>query len=232
MVTTTTTATPAATMTIDVGVAKLLAWLSPAFPVGAFSYSHGLEWAIETGEASDLARLVDWVGDVLEHGAGLVDATLLRAAHAAEGEALAGIMDLANALHPSRERRMESLNQGRAFLDTVGAAWPAPGLAVISGPVAYPVAVALAARAHGLGVELVVPAYLQAFAANLVSAAVRLVPLGQTDGQRAIERLFPVIARVTARSRDLDPERAGGAVLRADLASMRHETQYTRLFRS
>ena len=90
----------------------------------------------------------------------------------------------------------------------------------------------MAARAHGIDARLVVPAFLQAFAANLVSAAVRLVPLGQTDGQRAVEKLLPLIRRVAAEARTLSPETVGGACLRSDIASMRHETQYTRLFRS
>lgn len=235
MITTTITTMTMSTDASD-GMLTLLAWLSPAFPVGAFSYSHGLEWAIETGDITDLASLVAWVGDVLEAGTGLVDATILHAAMTLNDADLRDLAELAAALHPTRERRMESLNQGRAFLDTVSAAWPAPGLdrlaRVWDGPVAYPVAVAMAARAHGIDARLVVPAYLQAFAANLVSAAVRLVPLGQTDGQRAVEKLLPLIRRVAAEARTLSPETVGGACLRSDIASMRHETQYTRLFRS
>ena len=218
------------------GLVKLLTWLSPAFPIGAFSYSHGLEWAIEAGDVTSLDDLVDWVGDVLDHGAGLVDATLLRAAARADDAGLAELCELAAALFPSRERRLESLAQGDAFLATACAAWPAPGLdriaAVWSGPGALPVAVGVPVAAHGVDTDAAVTGYLHAFTANLVSAAVRLVPLGQTDGQHALRRLMPVAARVGALSRARTPETVGGIALRSDIASMRHEAQYTRLFRS
>jgi len=219
---------------------RLLAWLSPSFPVGAFSYSHGLEWAIEDGTVTDAPKLEAWVGDVLMHGAGRSDAILFAHAAAAidDAAALRDIVDLAAAFQPGAERRLESLAQGRAFLIAVRAAWPNPVLeraaAVIDGAEgpAYPVAVAVAAAAHGVPRRPAVHAYLHAFAANIISAGLRAVPLGQTDGQKIIARLGPVVALVVDSVEGLPLEALGGAAFRADIASMKHETQYTRLFRS
>nr|WP_286198716.1 urease accessory protein UreF [Mesorhizobium sp. BR1-1-16] len=219
---------------------RLLAWLSPSFPVGAFSYSHGLEWAIEDGTVTDAPKLEAWVGDILMHGAGRSDAILFAHAAAAIDDpvALRDIVDLAAAFQPGAERRLESLAQGRAFLIAVRAAWPNPALertaAVIDGVEgpAYAVAVAVAAAAHGVPRRPAVHAYLHAFAANIISAGLRAVPLGQTDGQKIIARLGPVVARVVDSVEGLPLEALGGAAFRADIASMKHETQYTRLFRS
>lgn len=226
---------------------RLMAWLSPSFPVGAFTHSHGLEWEVEAGRVTDADGLCAWVGDILCQGAGRQDAILLaaswRAARAGDAEGLRSIAGLAAALAPSRERRTETLSQGRAFALAAAAAWPAPGPssglapgltpdAVDPDEAAYPVAVAIAAARHGIPLEPTLVAYLHAFAANLVSAGVRLVPLGQTDGQRAIARLEPVVAAVAAEALSTGLDEIGGCALLADIASMRHETQYTRLFRT
>jgi urease accessory protein len=140
-------------------------WLSPAYPVGAYSYSHGLEWIVEAGQIKDAETLVAWIEDLLAHGAGRSDVIFLTEA------------------------------------------WRA----------------LLAETAQ---------AYAQAFAANIVSAAVRLVPLGQSDGLRVQARLEPLIPRIVAAALACTLDDVGGAAVAADIASMRHETQYTRLFRS
>nr|WP_132807091.1 urease accessory protein UreF [Tepidamorphus gemmatus] len=214
---------------------RLMAWLSPAYPVGAFSHSHGLEWEVEAGNVCDAQGLSRWIGDILRHGGGRQDAILLaatwRAIRGGDAAGLAMIAELAAALSPSRERRTETLSQGRAFALATEAAWPA-GVGEDPADLAYPVAVGLAAARHGIALEPALVAYLHAFAANLVSAGVRLVPLGQTDGQRAIARLEPVVAAVAAEAMAADLEVIGGCALLADIASMRHETQYTRLFRT
>jgi urease accessory protein len=220
----------------------LLAWLSPSFPVGSFSYSHGLEWAVEDGTVKDAAGLTAWIADVLSHGAGRTDAILIAEAYRAASEddpaRLADIAELALAFQPSRERHLESTAQGTAFIDAIRAAWPAPrldALAAIAAPegiVAYPVAFALAAAAHRIALTPALAAYLQAFAASLVSAGIRTVPLGQTDGQRVIAALLPGIEEHALAAIGASVEDLGGAALRADIASMKHETQYTRLFRS
>lgn len=219
---------------------RLMTWLSPAYPVGAYSYSHGIEWAVEAGDIRDRHTLAAWVEDVMRFGGGWTDAVLFaaafRAAAAADRTALADIAELAVAYAPSRERHLETTAQGTAFLAATRAAWPAddlPELADALGPtVAYPVAVATTCAAHGLALDSALPAYLLAFAANLVSAGVRLIPLGQTDGQRAIAALEPTLHAVAEAAAMADLDALGGAAWRADIAAMRHETQYTRLFRT
>ncbi|MBN8899642.1 MAG: urease accessory protein UreF [Rhodospirillales bacterium] len=209
---------------------RLLAWLSPAFPTGAFAYSHGLEWAVDSGDVTDGPSLQAWLHDVLAHGAGRTDTILLRHAHAAAHDpaALAHITELAIATAPSRERQSEALDQGRAFL-LAAAPWRAPAL-----PARTPYAVAVGALAgtHGIDVDDTASAYLQTFAANLISAAVRLVPLGQTTGLRVLAALEPEVLAIAAATRSATLDDLGGCAFRSDLAAMRHETQYTRLFRS
>jgi urease accessory protein len=216
---------------------KLLAWLSPAFPVGAYTYSHGLEWAVEDGTVTGAATLEAWLTAILRHGAGRNDAILFSAAYHADGDALRAVADLGAAFQPSKERHLETTAQGRAFLSAVIASWPNPRLAaaerVLAGAaLPYPVAVTVAAAAHDVPLVPALTATLAAFVANVVSAGVRAIPIGQTDGQRTIAALGPVIAMVAASAEGATLDDLGGAALRADIASMRHETQYTRLFRS
>lgn len=219
--------------------ARLRAWLSPAYPVGGYSYSHGLEWAVEEGSVGDAGTLGLWIEDVLTHGAGRSDAILLaeawRATAAGDGRRLAEAVELAGAFAPTAERRLETLGQGTAFLAATLAAWPHPELARLAAggrEIAYPVAVGAAAAAHGLPLAETAQAFVQAFAANLVSAGVRLVPLGQSDGLRVVARLEPLVLAVAAAAVAAGVEDVGGATAAADIASMRHETQHTRLFRS
>jgi urease accessory protein len=209
---------------------RLLAWLSPAFPTGGFAYSHGLEWAVEAGDVRDEATLHDWLVDVLQHGAGWSDAILLRHAHrsATDGDALNDIADLAAAAAPCRERQAETLNQGTAFV-AAATAWTRHPLPT---PIAYPVAVGALAGTQGIDEDNATLAYLQAFATNLISAAVRLVPLGQSAGLRVLAALEPLLLQVAEQTRSATLDDLGTSAFRSDLAAMRHETQYTRLFRS
>jgi urease accessory protein len=220
---------------------KLLAWLSPAFPVGGFSYSHGLEWTIEDGTVKTAADLEAWVAAILRHGAGRSDGILLahahRAAAAGDSAALDEINALAIAFQPTKERHLEATAQGRAFLTTVTATWPNERLASLAAhfgdaPVAYAVAVGIAAGCHDVPLAATLNAFLGGFTANLVSAAIRAVPLGQTEGQRVIANLSPIVEEIAASAATASLDDLGGAAWRADIASMRHETQYTRLFRS
>jgi len=219
---------------------RLMAWLSPAYPVGAFSYSSGIEWAAEAGDITNAETLRQWLAAMLTQGAGFCDAVLFtqayRACIEADGETLRSIAELAAAMTPSRERFLETTAQGRAFLDVTRATWPCPALDRLidaaSRPVAYPVAVAAAAAGHGIPLQAALSAYLQALVANWVSAGVRLIPLGQTDGQRTIAALESTVAATADRALAATIDEAASATFRADIASMRHETQYTRLFRS
>lgn len=210
---------------------NLLAWLSPAFPTGAFAYSHGLEWAVEAGDITDGDSLRHWLTDVLANGSGRSDTILLRHAHraAADPVALQEIVSLATACAPARERRDEALNQGRAFQLAV-APWTTTAALPQDAP--YSVAVGAAAGERGIPEDDTAVAYLQAFATNLISAAVRLVPLGQTAGLRVLAALEPVILATAGETKSATLDDVGGCAFRSDLAAMRHETQYTRLFRS
>lgn len=218
---------------------RLLAWFSPSYPIGAFSYSHGIEQAVEAGRVKDVATLAAWIGHILRHGAGWVDAVLLKEAYAAaEDEArLDGLADLAAAWRGTQETALESSQQGGSFLTITRAAWGHEALDAFAArrgdkPVALSIAIGVAAAAHRLELPTVLAAYLHAFAANLVSAAVRLIPLGQTDGQRALQALMLVVESIVPCALACDLDECGTAAPMVDISSMQHETQYTRLFRS
>jgi urease accessory protein len=230
-----TTATMTTTRTPDTALAapallRLLTWLSPAFPTGAFAYSHGVEWAVEAGDITSETDLQAWLSDVIAHGTGRVDSILLRHAHRAATDlnALTALADLAYATASCRERQSESLDQGKAFM-LAAVPW---GIPAAPERIPYPVAVGAVSGAHCIPEDATAAAYLQAIAANLISAAVRLVPLGQTAGLRVLAAMQPAILAVAKETKPATLDDLGGCAFRSDLAAMRHETQYTRLFRS
>ena len=220
---------------------RLLAWLSPAYPIGAFSYSHGVETAVEEGFIKDRASLVGWLQTVLTDGTGRVDGALFaaawRAADAKDWTLFDAIAERAAAWRGTSEMALESRQQGGSFLSITKNAWKHPDLeaahARLAGEIALPVAVALAAAVHGIALEMALSGYLHAFTANLISAAVRTVPLGQSDGQLALAALEAYVnrtARAAIAAQSLDE--VGTATPLLDWCSLKHETQYTRLFRS
>ena len=218
---------------------RLMAWLSPAFPVGAFSYSSGIEWAVETGDIADVATLKDWLHVMLTDGGGYCDAILFAQAHRAavakDDKALRDVAELAAAFAPSKERHLETTAQGNAFMEAARA-WPCEAVVrlktVWDGPVAYPVAVGVTAAGHGIAPEQALPAYLHALTANWVSAGVRLIPLGQTQGLHVLASLEGAMIETAQRAGAASLDDLGSSAFRADLSSALHETQYTRLFRS
>jgi urease accessory protein len=219
---------------------RLMTWMSPAYPVGAFSYSAGLEWAVEAGDIRDACSLTGWLTAMIRYGSVFCDAALFchahRAAACGDDRALAATAELAAALVGSKERLLETTAQGQAFLRVTQAAWTSPALdrltAAWDGPVAYPVVVAAACAGHGIALVPALQAFLHGVASNLVSAGVRLIPLGQTDGQRVLAALEAEIAGTAQRALATAHDDIGSATLRADIAGMHHETQHTRLFRS
>jgi urease accessory protein len=219
---------------------RLMTWLSPAFPVGAFSYSSGIEWAVEAGDIVDAASLREWLAAMLADGPGFCDGVFLAQAHRAamsgDDAGLRDIAELAAAFAPSRERHLETSAQGRAFIDIARSAWSCDGLdrmvARCDGVIVYPVAVGVVSAAHAIALAPTIHAFFHAVTSNWISAGARLVPLGQTDSQRVLAALEPVAAATAARALAASLDDLGSATFRADLASMRHETQYTRLFRS
>lgn len=220
---------------------RLLAWLSPAYPIGAFSYSHGVETAVEEGLIKDRASLVAWLDSVLRRGTGAVDGALFaagwRAASAGDWPSFDAVAERAAAWRGTAEMALESRQQGGSFLSITRTAWPHQALDEahrrLEGELALPVAVALAAAVHGIALEQALTGYLHAFTANLISAALRAVPLGQTDGQVALAALESAVhdtAQAAVAVESLDD--VGTATPLLDWCSLRHETQYTRLFRS
>jgi len=219
---------------------RLMTWLSPSFPVGAFSYSSGIEWAVEAGDITDAASLRDWLDAMLADGPGFCEGVFLAQAHRAasthDDAGLREIAELASALVPSRERQLETSSQGRAFIEIARSAWNCGGLddmiAHCNGAMVYPVAVGIVSSAHDVPLAPTMHAFFHALTSNWISAGARLVPLGQTDSQRVLALLEPVVVATAKRALEASLDDLGSATFRADLASMRHEMQYTRLFRS
>jgi urease accessory protein len=204
----------------------LLTWMSPAFPAGSFAYSHGLEWAIESGGIKDGEALKTWIEDLLTRGSGWNDAVLF--ARCWE-DAPSELNELALALAVSRERHLETTQLGRAFRIAAGV-FAAPPLE--EDEIAYPVAAGAACAAMGISRGHALLAFLQGFSATLVSVAVRLVPIGQTAGLETLRDLAPAVAAVATRAASASLGDLGAITIAADIAAMRHETQHSRVFRS
>lgn len=231
-------------MTTDDALYDLLSWMSPAWPIGAFAHSSGLEYAVECGWLTDAASTEAWIGEMIARGAIATDSILFvhahRAASALDGERLIEIAELAAATATSAERRIEASAQGAAFRRIARATASAPALDLLDdvedAALNYAVIAAATMAGHGIALRPALTAFLHGAAANLVSAAQRLVPLGQTDGQRILRALRGPVAETVdhaTQSGDGDPFASlASATLVADLACMAHETQYTRLFRT
>lgn len=227
--------------TTDEALYKLMTWLSPAYPVGAFSYSHGLEYAVEVRLVRDRESLIRWLTTAIEVGGGHIGGALLAEAWRAAADANAGKLEavaaLAAAWRGTSETALESEAQGAAFLSVTRAAWPHPLLDRLvlerrGGPIALSVAVGATCACHGIALIPTLIAYLHSFASNLVSAGIRLIPLGQSDGQHAIAALQSVIERSARVAAEITLDEVGSAAPMLDWCSMRHELQHTRLFRS
>ena len=222
---------------------RLQSWLSPAFPTGAYSYSHGLEWAVEAGHIYDRKSLIDWLEADLCYGSGRNEATFFmeawRCAIENNRPKLAQIAELAAAFRGTAEFALESSQQGSASIGALRKVWPDCVLDWLSEifserHVRPAVSVVLGVRAatEDIPVNLALPAFLQSYTASLVNAGVRLIPLGQTNGQLAIAQLEQAVLAASAQGNGATVDDLGSAAFMVDLASMSHETQYTRLFRS
>lgn len=217
-------------------------WFSPAFPVGGYAYSHGIEKAVETGDVTRGESLTRWIEGILRLGAGRNDAILLaeawrRAGGEVGGADLSALLDLAElgiALGLSQERRLETAQQGAAFYALVASSWPHPGW--IDWPdgreLPYPVAVGIAGAIHRQPLRPLLAAYLQAFAANLLAAGIRLAVIGQSEAQSRQASLLSILSAIADEALTASLDDLGGMAIRGDLMSLRHETQTTRLFRS
>lgn len=209
-------------------ILTLTQWLSPSFPVGGFAYSHGLETAIQSGVIASATDLRLWLRSVLAHGSGRNDAMLLRAAHAAPDlTALADVNATALANCASAERQLEAQLQGAAFTQTVAAIWEGPADGLL-----YPVAVGAAAARAEIDVILTAAMYLHAMVSNLVSATVRAVPLGQTEGQQVLAALAPLCEEIAQDTQNATLDDLHSTAFLSDIMAMRHETLQPRIFRS
>lgn len=218
---------------------RLMTWLSPSFPVGSYTYSHGLEFAVQEGLVQDRVTLAAWLEGILRYGTGRMDAALFVAAYRASPCDLEALVQLATALRGTREFSQESLLQGRAFMTTLQSSWTtcrSDDTEVLTGgadtDLPYAVAVALACRQHVIPPACALAAFLHAFVGNLVSAGIRLIPIGHTDGQIVLAQMETPVTeavQVALQSQEAD---WGSATPMVDWTSMQHEIQYTRLFRS
>ncbi|HEV7275274.1 MAG TPA: urease accessory UreF family protein [Devosiaceae bacterium] len=218
-------------MTEPAALQKLLTWLSPAFPVGTFAWSSGLETAIAERLVTDSATMRNWLSGSLRHGVLRTDAILLAEAHRRSGTDLEDLAALSLALSPASERLTETLAIAHSF-SISAAAWPVPEAPPLPESCPYPIALGALAAAHGIDLEDLLLAFLTAAVHAQVSVAVRLVPLGQTEGLRVVASLEPLVAAAAAAAATSTLEHIGTIAYAADIAQMRHETQETRLFRS
>lgn len=216
--------TPTTTTTPEAARLFLAQILSPAFPVGGFAWSQGLEWAMDDG-AVRRETLPVWLADWLDHGAGWCDAVLVSLSLRSMDHA--ALDDLARAACLSAERVAETVEQGTAFAANAAALSGAPHPAA-----ALPVAFGRACAGLPLPGPEIIAAFLQAQAASLISAAVRFMPLGPLEGQRMLAALQPAILRAAGRAATTTEADLAGAAWGADIAAMRHETMTTRIFRS
>jgi urease accessory protein len=220
-------------MTAPEGLQRLLTWLSPAFPTGAFAWSAGLETAIADRRVTDSTGLTNWLAGALAHGALRTDTIIVAEAHrrVADPPGLRELAELSVALTPAAERRHETLATGASFVIATRA-WPSDVFARLPEPCPYPVVVGAIAAAHGIPLRDVLLGYITAALHGQVSVAVRLVPLGQTAGLRVMAALEPQAAKLAAFAESATLDDVGGIAYAADIAQMQHETLEPRIFRS
>tara|TARA_Y100000588_G_scaffold378425_1_gene458899 strand:+ start:369 stop:1001 length:633 start_codon:yes stop_codon:yes gene_type:complete len=210
-------------MELNRDVQILQNWFSPSFPIGSFAYSHGLETAIQARVVADPATLVDWVTFILQYGSGRNDIFFLRASH--EGE---NVNQLCVSLSAGSERQIETLELGRAFTTVINKSY---GLSLPKG-LAYPVAVGMASKQLDLDLVLTLQSYLQSFATNLISVAVRSIPIGQLSGQSCLVQILPMIKKLGIQLADTPSIELGSCAVIGDLMSIQHEKSIPRLYRT
>ena len=203
----------------------LLNWMSPAFPIGSFAYSHGLETAIVENEITTQSEVEIWIADLFTRGSGWNDAVLFSQVWNDEAE----LNELALSMASSSERYLETTQLGRNFAI---AASVFTDVKFPGGELAYPIAAGIACKSMGVDQHSALLAFLQGFAAAQVSVAVRLVPLGQTAGLHVLKNLMPVISETANRASKALLDDLGSCTLLADIAAMNHETLQPRIFRT
>jgi len=212
---------------------RLMTWLSPSFPTGAFAYSHGLEYAAEVGLVNNDEDVRRWISDLLFFGSGWNDSLLLSEAWrcARSGESLKQVIGLCEALAGSSERHLETMAQGIAFL-SAARQWPHPDSGRIPDRCALPVAVGAVTGFHGIGLHAALSGYLQAFCNNLVQASLRLLPIGQQAGVGIMASLEKDILDASAKAAEATLAHLGSSMVISEIMSLKHEAQASRIFRS
>ena len=204
-----------------------MAWLSPAYPIGSYSFSHGLEQAIESKIVSDKESFFEWLCQILLFGSGRNDAILLATAYRSSEEKLGHVIEFAEAFAATKERHLETIQQGTAFAKITASVYD-----ISIPPCPLPVAVGYASQIENIDLKKLLPLYLHAFAANLITVAVRFIPIGQTDGQKVLFCLFDTIEHIAKKTIDLELEDLCSSCFLNDIDTMKHETMNTRIFRS
>ena len=212
-------------MHTDLKLITIIQWMSPAFPIGAFAYSHGLEWAIDKGHVSNGEKLKRWIIDLMDYGSLRTDAIFISLI--LRGHDPKEMNELVMALCPSRERLLETKLQGSAFAQVIENVWRQD-----IGDLSLPIAVALAAKKQSIEQNLILPAYVHAFCSNLISAAIRLIPIGQTDGQRIMLELHPTISDLVQTASESEIDDLNSACFFSDVSAMRHEHLQPRIFKT
>ena len=212
-------------MHTDLKFMTVMQWMSPAFPIGAFAYSHGLEWAIDKDHVSNGEKLQKWITDLLEYGSLRSDAIFISLI--LRGHDVRKMNELSMALCPAGERLLETKLQGSAFAKVIEDVWQQD-----IGELSLPIAVALAAKNQSIEQDLILPAYLHAFCSNLISAAIRLIPIGQTEGQRIMLELYPTISDLVKTASESEIDDLNSACFFSDVSAMEHEYLQPRIFKT
>ena len=212
-------------MHTDLKFMTVMQWMSPAFPIGAFAYSHGLEWAIDKDHVSNGEKLQKWITDLLEYGSLRTDAIFISLI--LRGHDVRKMNELSMALCPAGERLLETKLQGSAFAKVIEDVWQQD-----IGELSLPIAVALAAKNQSIEQDLILPAYLHAFCSNLISAAIRLIPIGQTEGQRIMLELYPTISDLVKTASESEIDDLNSACFFSDVSAMEHEHLQPRIFKT
>ena len=209
----------------DLKIMTVMQWMSPAFPIGAFAYSHGLEWAIDKGHVSNGEKLQKWITDLLEYGSLRTDAIFISLI--LRGHDVRKMNELSMALCPAGERLLETKLQGSAFAKVIEDVWQQD-----IGELSLPIAVALASKNQSIEQDLILPAYLHAFCSNLISAAIRLIPIGQTEGQRIMLELYQTISDLVQTASESEIDDLNSACFFSDVSAMEHEYLQPRIFKT
>ena len=215
----------------DASLLRLMTLFSPVFPVGGFAYSHGLEQAVHENFIKNAEDLFNWLDDLLIHGSLHNDAILIAETwrYTNLDQNISPLIEIANAIAASKERLMEIHLQGAAFCRAI----TETGFSnKIYKTLPYPVAVGVLGYRLEIKLPSLLTAYLHAFISNLVQAAIRLVPLGQSDGVKIMAKLERTILAITDNSDKLTLDNLGSCCFLSDIMAMRHETLYSRIFRS